>query len=324
MDLVLTYALFTLLAVVTFAIIRQRDLVAVVILATIYSFLIASVMILLDAWDVAMTEASVGAGISTVLLLAALHLTGSREYKPKHPNFTAALLALVVGGGLVWGSLVLPPFGAADAPIHQHVAPRYLEQSPSEVGVPNIVTAVLADYRSYDTLGETTVVFAAALAVMVLLGGGRPVPPSEGERMGQGMASDLVVRVGAKLILPFIMVIALYVQLHGDYGPGGGFQAGVIAAAGVILVGVTMGLRRAKRMAPSAVVQAMAALGVLIFAGTGVAAMLLGGNFLEYGVFGPDAKAGHHLGILLVEAGVLVTVAGAMIALFYAFVERGR
>lgn len=325
MALVLTYALFTLLAIVTFAIIRQRDLVGVVILAAIYSFLIATVMLLLDAVDVAMTEASVGAGISTVLLLAALHLTGAREYRPKHPNLTAGLLALVVGGGLVWGSLVLPPFGAAEAPIHQHVAPRYIEGAKTEVGIPNIVTAVLADYRAFDTLGETAVVFCAALAVMVLLRGGRPATAQRDDaRMGQGMASDLIVRVGAKLILPFILLFALYVQLHGDYGPGGGFQAGVIAAAGVILVGVTMGLRRAKRLAPRRVVQAMAALGVLIFAGTGVATMLMGGNFLEYGVLLSNAKAGHHLGIILVEAGVLVTVAGAMIALFYAFVERGR
>jgi multicomponent Na+:H+ antiporter subunit B len=272
---------------------------------------------------VALTEASVGAGISTVLLLAALNLTKTRDYRGDNPNLVAALLAAAVGAALVWGSLVLPPFGAPDAPIHQHVAPRYIEGAATEVGVPNIVTAVLADYRSFDTLGETTVVFVAGIAVLLLL---RRSPGARIDRPEdqQPMSHDLILRVGTKLILPFILLFALYVQLHGDYGPGGGFQAGVIAAAAVILLGLTLGLRRARRIAPPGVVQAMIPLGVLIFAGAGVAAMLLGGDFLEYGVLAHEAKEGHHLGILLVEAGVLVTVAGTMISLFYAFVERGR
>ena len=138
------------------------------------------------------------------------------------------------------------------------------------------------------------------------------------------MAGDLILRVGAKLVLPFILLFSLYVHLHGDFGPGGGFQAGVIAAAAVILLAVTMGLRRAKRIAPRRVVEAMAALGVLIFAGAGLASLVLGGDFLEYAVLAHDPKHGHHMGILIVEAGVLVTVAGAMMSLFYAFVERGR
>jgi multicomponent Na+:H+ antiporter subunit B len=323
-ELLISFALFTLLGVVTVAIVSQRNLVAVVILGSIYSFLIASVMVVLDAVDVALTEASVGAGISTVLLLAGLKLTRTRDYRGQDPNVVGALLAIAVGGALVWGSLVLPPFGAPDAPIHQHVAPRYIEGAGTEIGVPNIVTAVLADYRGFDTLGETTVVFVAGMAVLLLLRRSslQSAPPSDDEQ--PAMSGDLVLRVGTKLILPFILLFALYVQFHGDYGPGGGFQAGVIAASAVILLGLTLGLRRARRIAPPALAHAMIPLGVLIFAGTGVATMLLGGDFLEYAVLAHEAKEGHHLGIMLVEAGVLVTVSGTMISLFYAFVERGR
>lgn len=164
-------ALLTLLAITTIAIISQRSLFGVVILASIFSFLLASLMIALDAVDVAMTEASVGAGISTVLLLATLHLTKTREMRPAHNPFVPVFLALVVGGILIWGTLVLPPFGTADAVIHQHVAPRYLIDSVKEVDVPNIVTAVLADYRGFDTLGETAVIFTAGIGVMLLLRG---------------------------------------------------------------------------------------------------------------------------------------------------------
>lgn len=173
MEAFVNAVLLTLLAVITVAIIAQRSLFGVVILAGIYSFLMASVLIVLDAVDVAMTEASVGAGVSTVVLLATLHLTNSREY-PKPRNVMLPLfVSVVVGVALVWGTINLPPFGVADAPIHMHTAPRYLAESIRETHVPNVVTSVLADYRGYDTLGETTVVFTAAIGVLLLLKGRR-------------------------------------------------------------------------------------------------------------------------------------------------------
>jgi multicomponent Na+:H+ antiporter subunit B len=161
--------LLTLLAVVTIAIVRQRSLFGVVILASIYSFLMASVLIVLDAVDVAMTEASVGAGVSTVLLLATLHLVKTTEMKRVRPKLLPLFASLGTGAVLVWGTLVLPPFGTPDAAIHKHVAPRYIADSIKETNVPNVVTSVLADYRSFDTLGETTVIFTAGIGVMLLL-----------------------------------------------------------------------------------------------------------------------------------------------------------
>ncbi len=138
------------------------------------------------------------------------------------------------------------------------------------------------------------------------------------------MSFDLILRVGTRLILPFMLLFALYVQFHGDYGPGGGFQAGVITAGMVILLTVTCGIDLARRVAPPGLVRAMVPLGVLVFAGTGVLGMLFGKNFLDYSVLGASAPHARELGIMMVEAGVLITVAGTMIALFYAFVERGR
>lgn len=171
MEAIIIMALLTLLALVTLAIIRQRSLIGVVLLAGIYSFLMASVMIVLDAVDVALTEASVGAGVSTVFLLVALNLTKTRELSIPTPKIGPLLLSLAVGGALVWGALVLPPFGEAITPIHTHVAPYYLANAVAETNVPNIVTAVLADYRSFDTLGETTVIFTAGVGVLLLLRG---------------------------------------------------------------------------------------------------------------------------------------------------------
>jgi multicomponent Na+:H+ antiporter subunit B len=139
------------------------------------------------------------------------------------------------------------------------------------------------------------------------------------------MRLDTILRVTAKLFIPFIFVFALYVQWHGDYGPGGGFQAGVIIAAGVVLYAIVFGLTAAQRAVPKWLVEFMVPLGVLIYAGVGVWGLLIGDNYLEYNnLSGGDQPAGQERGVFWVEIGVLLTVASTMIAIFYAFAGRGR
>lgn len=158
-----------MMAALTLAIVAQRNLFSVVVLAGVYSFLMATVLVALDAVDVAMTEASVGAGISTVLLLGALYLCGGEEAKPMQRPFLPLVVALVIVAALVYGTLGLPAFSDPLATFHTHVVPRYLNQGPQETGVPNVVTAVLASYRGFDTLGEVVVVFTAGIGVIALL-----------------------------------------------------------------------------------------------------------------------------------------------------------
>jgi len=138
------------------------------------------------------------------------------------------------------------------------------------------------------------------------------------------MKGYLVLRVVGKLLIPFMVVFALYVQFHGDFGPGGGFQAGVITAAAVILYGLIFGLPVARAVVPDAVVEAMMAIGVLLYAGVGVAGLVLGGNFLDYFVLSGDPVYGQQRGIFWVEAGVAITVSGVMLKVFYMFASRGR
>ncbi|MBE0612561.1 MAG: DUF4040 domain-containing protein [Burkholderiales bacterium] len=161
--------LLTMMALITVAIVVQRNLFAVVVFGSIYSFLMATALVALDAVDVAMTEASVGAGMSTVLLLGALHLTRGDEVKPLRRPLLPLFVSIVIGAALVYGTFGLPAFSDPQAAIHTHVAPRYLLDSLRETGVPNVVTSVLASYRGYDTLGETTVVFTAGAGVIALL-----------------------------------------------------------------------------------------------------------------------------------------------------------
>jgi multicomponent Na+:H+ antiporter subunit B len=161
--------LLVLMALTVVVLARSRNLFTVVVLAGIYSFLMATAMLALDAVDVAMTEASVGAGISTVLLLGALYLCKSEEAKPVRAPWLPLAVAATTAGLLVFGTLDLPAFSDPAAPIHGHVVPRYLNDVMREVGIPNVVTAVLASYRGYDTLGEVTVVFTAGVAIIALM-----------------------------------------------------------------------------------------------------------------------------------------------------------
>ncbi len=136
------------------------------------------------------------------------------------------------------------------------------------------------------------------------------------------MSDFLVLRVIAKLLIPFILLFGFYVQMHGDYGPGGGFQAGVIIAAAFILYAIVFDVNTARRMAPMAVLVSLACLGVLLYAGVGVANLLYGGRFLEYGAFAHDPAHGNHIGILIIEIGVGIAVAAVMMIIFFSFARR--
>ena len=161
--------LFTMMVATALAIVRIRHLFAVVMLSGVFSLLSALLFVTLDAVDVAFTEAAVGAGISTVLMLGTIALTARTERVPARFDWLPLLVCLVTGAVLIYGTLDMPSFGSAAAPVHGHVGPEYLSRTPHEIGVPNVVTAILASYRGYDTLGETVVIFTAGIGVMLLL-----------------------------------------------------------------------------------------------------------------------------------------------------------
>lgn len=162
--------LLIFMVVLAVAISRMQNLFMAAMMMGIFSLLSAVVFTLLDAVDVAFTEAAVGAGASTVLLLGTLALTTREEKVGKRRNALALIAVIATGSALIYGTQDMPHYGDAMAPVHTHVADRYIEKSGEEIGIPNIVTSVLASYRGYDTLGETTVIFTAGVGVMLLLG----------------------------------------------------------------------------------------------------------------------------------------------------------
>jgi len=176
--------LFAMLVITALAVVRMRSMFAVVMLSGVFSLLSALLLVTLDAVDVAFTEAAVGAGISTVLMLGTLALTSRFERPSTHSPALPLFVVFVTGAALIYGTLDMPNFGGADTPVQTHVAPDYLQRSPHEIGIPNAVTAVLASYRGFDTLGETAVVFTAGIGVLVLISGLRRRREEDDEEEG--------------------------------------------------------------------------------------------------------------------------------------------
>ncbi len=313
----LNVVLLGFLALTAIAAIRLRDLFAVVMMFTIFSLLSASIFVVLGAVDVAFTEAAVGAGISTVLMLETLSLTTRRERPPAHRRLLPLLVVSVTGAALIYGTFDMPHFGDPNAPIHQHVVTRYIEQSPQEIGIPNVVTEVLASYRGFDTLGELTVILTAGVGVIAL-----NWKPGAAPREARPLRQNPLLRVVSKLIIPLILLFALYVQFHGDYGPGGGFQAGVIFASGFILYAMVFGTQAAREVIPPWTWRPLAAAGLFLFMGVGFVSLLFGKPYLDYDVLATNPLAGQHIGVFLVELGIGITVAAVMIIVFLAFAGR--
>ena len=170
----------------------MRNLFATVILTGIFSLTTACLFVAMDAVDVAFTEAAVGAGIATLLYLSTLALTNSDKNPPNRLSYVAIMIVCVTGALLIYGTWDMPPFGSRTGQVHQHVADRYINTSPKEVGVPNMVTSVLASYRGYDTLGETTVIMTAGIGVLILMGRGR------GKKQQENTGNERDINAGIK------------------------------------------------------------------------------------------------------------------------------
>ncbi len=265
------------------------------------------------------------------------------------------IVVVLCGGLLIYGTADFPTWGDPASPASTHVSPYYIETTMDDTSVPNIVTAVLADYRGYDTMFETIVIFCAGIAGIFLLrtrkhkapetrlyrhiptgiilrikkGGKLPEESTEFERVDlQWVPYDLIIRTACRVLIPFFQLFALYVIAHGHHSPGGGFQGGVIFGATLILYAISHDLRTTiKKMSEKAVVFFSAA-GGFIYAGTGALCLLLGVNYLDYSglaaILGVDSVSARSHGILIVEIGVGIAVMAVMVSLYYNLSSVGK
>ncbi|QDV08823.1 Na(+)/H(+) antiporter subunit A [Planctomycetes bacterium Poly30] len=316
---------------IAYASVRTKNLFEAAMLFGIFSLVSASFFVVLDAVDVAMTEAAVGAGVSTILMLSTLAVTGHKvRPRPVQRNVLAIAVSVLLGAALVYGTLDMPRIGDPDAPVQTHpIARHFIEVSPVETQIPNMVTPLLASYRGYDTLGETAVVFTAGIGVLALIGRRRRrdgTPVEAGEGVDAMQDRHRVLRIVGKQLIPAILLYACYVQAHGDFGPGGGFQAGVIFASALMLFMLLVGIDEAEKVIKPKVLEKLIALGLLIYGCTGLLTVLKGGAFLDYKVLAHDPIHGLHYGILAVELGVGITVTAVITTIIFTFAGhmRGR
>ena len=316
--------LLTLLVVTALAMIRADDLFSAVMLSGIFSLLMAANFFVLDAADVALTEAAVGAGVATVLLLGALSLLPTRQRRHSRHVLLTITTMTVNAGLIIIATHDVPRLGDPSAPAQNHVAPWYLEKTPELIDIPNVVTAVLASFRGYDTLGEVFVIMIAGIGVLFVLSAGhdRLLPKRPEPTLDTALKHHLVPQVVGRLMIPFIVLFGLYTQFHGEYGPGGGFQAGALIAAGLILYSLIEGEQAALELTPPNLMFALALGGALLYGAVGIVTMLMGGTFLDYSVLLEDPVAGQHLGIIVIELGVGLAVTGVLLTIYHAFASR--
>lgn len=245
----------------------------------------------------------------------------------------AFIVCVFVGALLLYASGDFPDWGDPNSPANRHISPVYIEQAYEKTDVPNLVSAILADYRNYDTMLETSVVFTAGCAVVLFLG--VPLAPLARHRNPEPEKletvtppRDLVIEISCRILFPIIQLFALYVLAHGHHSPGGGFQAGVIMASSYILLAIAFDLKTALSKFPRQIFLTLAAVGVIIYAGVGVVCLFMGGNFFEYEALQPllgvSAAQCHSLGILGVECGVTLTVCSVIFFLYVDLASGGR
>ncbi|NVM21914.1 MAG: Na(+)/H(+) antiporter subunit B [Desulfobacterales bacterium] len=268
-------------------------------------------------------------------------------------KITGLIVTILVGGLLIYAAADFPAWSDPNSPASTYLSPHFIEKTMEETSVPNIVTAVLADYRSFDTMFETTVIFSAGVAVFILLRTFRrkepearhyrhvltgvtmrikegKLPPSDDfERIDTlWTPPDLIIKTVCRLLIPFIQIFGLYVIAHGHHSPGGGFQGGVILGASIIVLAISHNLRTVVKRMSEKLDAVLCAVGVLIYAGTGALCLLLGLNFMDYSalasvLFVDPIMARSH-GILIVEIGVGIAVMCTMVWIYSNVSSRGR
>jgi len=269
-------------------------------------------------------------------------------------KITGLIVVILVGALLIYAAADFPAWSDPASPASTYLSPHFIEKTMEETSVPNIVTAVLADYRSYDTMFETTVIFSAGLACFILLRifrrkergerlyrhvltgvtirikEGHKLPPSDDfERIDTlWTPHDLIIKTVCRLLIPFIQLFGLYVIAHGHHSPGGGFQGGVILGASIMLLAISQDLRTAVQRMREKVIALLSATGVFIYAGTGALCLLLGLNFMDYGALASvlyvDPVTARSHGILIVEIGVGVAVMTTIIWIYNNVASAGK
>lgn len=292
---------------VVISFIRSNNSLVIILLSSAFSLFTTVMYLVLDAPDVAMTEAAVGALIS-VFSIYALRAVYTAPYEFTE-SFNPLLFIILLSFAtlLIYASLDLPEFGSQFAISQQKTAVYYIENTPSDINIPSIVAAILASYRGYDTLLETLVVLIGGLSVLLVTEQSTPTQVSH----------DLLITKLTRFMFPIIFIFALYLQIHGEISPGGGFQAGAIIAIAFILYAMSFGDETLLKLLSLKKLKNIAVSGVGLYFIAGLYGLLDGLEFLNYNAFSNNKELSQKIGIITVELGVGITVSATMLLIYF-------
>jgi multicomponent Na+:H+ antiporter subunit B len=328
-------SVLTLIVICGFATIMVKDLLSAAIIFGAYSFLMCLLWTEMGSVDVAFTEASVGAGVSTILFIAAAFQTTRKVKSRKKGRLFSKIVglfaAVIMGLVLLAAQTNFPGFADPNSPASLHVSPYYITRTLADTAVPNMVTSVLADYRGFDTMFETAVIFTAGLAVIAILRRVKQIDRCDLPEPYTITAGyqDTIIRFISRQLVPFIQLFALYVVAHGHHSPGGGFQGGVILGASFILLAITYDMRLVLQRVTEKWSLLLGNIGVLIYAGIGFLCLMLGANFLDYSILskilpGTGAVMARSHGMLGIEIGVAIAVMAIVITIYVNLASHGK
>lgn len=289
-------------AIVVLFLIRANNIIDIILLNSVFSGLTVIMYLVLDAPDVGMTEAVVGI-ITSVFAIFTMRILYKESYNFEESFNPILLLGLLVCAGIfIYAGFDLPQFGQAD---FNHY---YLTNTGKDIGIPSTVTAILADYRGYDTLLETLVILIGGLSVYIISKTDTH-PPKE--------SSEQLIKVISKFILPMIILFAFYIQMHGEVSPGGGFQAGAILGASLIMYSMAFGNKFLLKRVNLEKLKNYAVIGIFMYFITGFVGILANIEFLNYSILLNDQILAQQLGIIIVELGVGITVSSVMLLIYF-------
>ena len=315
-----------LLIIISIKIIVAQDLLNAVVASSVFSLLISVSYLIMDAPDVAMTEAALSACLSTCVYLSFLRKLPSnfKNNIPRTNIISASLICLLFLIILTYMGLELPSYGDYSAPLQIYSSKYYIKNTEKDIGIASLVAAILASYRAYDTLGETSVILIAGISVLLVLSlrKSNDFLSEKVNKVELILASYPVIKYVTTFVVPYIILYSIYIQFNGESSPGGGFQAGVIFASALIAYDLIYGHHKLNRYFSTNTLICIAVLGVAIYIIVGVISLFFNDNYLNYYSFTNfigDKLAAQHIAIVIVEIGIGLTVSAIMYLIYNLF-----
>lgn len=301
------YLTMVAMLIIVIGLIRSNNIMTITLLNGAFSLFMVMMYLLLDAPDVAMTEAAVSILASVFSVYTIKHVYKYNFIFVDNYNIYLLIAIGVFAAVLIYVSGDLPDFGQA------RFNSYYLDNSMKDTGVPSVVASILASYRGYDTLLETLVVLLGSLAILMISGNENKINKLKDEEI---VSRDVVITKVTRFILPLILLFSFYIQFHGEVSPGGGFQAGAIIAASIILYAMAFGEENLLSVISIFKLKIIAVIGVIIYISVGLVGFIKKSSFLDYNILAVNQVMGQKIGIVMIEIGVGITVSAAMLIIY--------